>query len=73
MSSAKAWLGKMARLHVYKSKDGPAPHKPLLLLVVLDMAEAGTLPHKTLPPHAGPRLSVLFLLGHRRPPPQTET
>jgi hypothetical protein len=69
MCSAQAWLGKMAKLHVYKSKDGPAPHKPLLLLVVLDMAEAGALPHKTLP--LTPDLAFQFcsfwaIVAHRR-------
>lgn len=33
------WLKKLATLKVYKAKHGEAPHKPLLLLVVLELAE----------------------------------
>ncbi|MDF1813022.1 MAG: HNH endonuclease [Verrucomicrobiales bacterium] len=44
-SSAQTyWLGKLANLNVSPGKKlGPAPHKPLLLLVIVDMASAGTL------------------------------
>src|SRR5207248_5620415 len=31
------------------AKGGPAPHKPLLLLVVLELAEQGALPTEVLP------------------------
>jgi putative restriction endonuclease len=33
----------VAKLNVYRAKGGPAPHKPLLLLVVLELAEQGML------------------------------
>ena len=38
----RMWLGRLARLHVSKS-SGDAPHKPLLLLVVLDLLDEGAL------------------------------
>ncbi len=40
--TAKQWLEKMATLRVDPAR-GVAPHKPLLLLVVLDMADEGKL------------------------------
>lgn len=41
---AKKWLGKLTKLHPASGRGvcrGKAPHKPLLLLCLLDMAEAG--------------------------------
>ena len=49
MSAAKLWLGCIRKLSVYRAKGGAAPHKPLLLLVVLEMAEQGQLPDTLLP------------------------
>jgi putative restriction endonuclease len=46
-TTQRAWLAKLARLRVDR-KDNPAPHKPLLLLVLIEMAEQGLLPHKVL-------------------------
>jgi len=43
MATAEQWLGKLAHLKVDKARGDPAPHKPLLLLVVLELAEQG--PH----------------------------
>jgi len=43
MATADQWLAKMAKLHVYKAKGSPAPHKPLLLLVILELAERSLL------------------------------
>lgn len=41
-SPCKHWLGKLANLHVARTAArGLAPHKPLLLLTVIDMIEAG--------------------------------
>jgi hypothetical protein len=37
MSAAERWLGKVNRLHV--DTVTKAPHKPLLLLVFLELAE----------------------------------
>jgi putative restriction endonuclease len=49
MATAEAWLGKIATLKVDKARGDPAPHKPLLLLVVLELAEQDLLPHQELP------------------------
>jgi putative restriction endonuclease len=49
MATPDKWLEKLAKLNVYRAKGGPAPHKPLLLLVILELAEQGLLPKKTLP------------------------
>jgi putative restriction endonuclease len=46
----KKWLGKLTRLNPASGRGqcrGKAPHKPLLLLCLLDMAEAGELPSRT--------------------------
>src|SRR5437667_10315247 len=49
MATAAEWLHKIAHLRVYKAKGGPAPHKPLLLMVLLELAEEGALPKDVLP------------------------
>jgi putative restriction endonuclease len=49
MVGAERWLAKCAKLNVYRAKGGPAPHKPLLLLVILELAEQGLLPDGQLP------------------------
>ncbi len=38
------WLSRISNLHLYHAKHGRAPHKPLLLLVVLELAERAELP-----------------------------
>jgi putative restriction endonuclease len=43
MATSEAWLARMSKLNVYRARGGPAPHKPLLLLVVLELAEKGLL------------------------------
>lgn len=46
----KKWLGKLTRLNPASGRGqcrGKAPHKPLLLLCLLDMAEAGELAGRT--------------------------
>jgi putative restriction endonuclease len=35
------WLGKLQRLRVDRASKTPAPHKPLLLLAILDFIESG--------------------------------
>ncbi len=38
------WLGKLGNLHVARtSKRGPAPHKPLMLLTVIDLVDSGNI------------------------------
>lgn len=46
----KKWLGKLTKLNPASGRGqcrGKAPHKPLLLLCLLDMAEAGELNGRT--------------------------
>src|SRR5881227_2674925 len=43
MATAGEWLGKLANLKVDRARGDPAPHKPLLVLVLLQMAEEGQL------------------------------
>jgi len=53
---AKRWLGKLTKLNAAKGSGkcrGKAPHKPLLLLCLLDMAEAGELAGRTFTRTAG--------------------
>ncbi len=53
---AKKWLGKLTKLNpaVGRGKcQGKAPHKPLLLLCLLDMAEAGELTGRNFTRTAG--------------------
>lgn len=42
------WLKQIATLKVDKASGDPAPHKPLLLLVVFDLAEEGLLEQEIL-------------------------
>lgn len=40
--TSSSWLGRLGNLNVSRSQSrGPAPHKPLMLLTVIDLAEAG--------------------------------
>lgn len=53
VSTVDRWLGKLTRLRAGngKTKDtvsGSAPHKPLLLLSILDLAESAKLPGRVL-------------------------
>lgn len=42
MTSSSHWLGRLGTLNVSRSEArGPAPHKPLMLLTVIDLIEAG--------------------------------
>lgn len=53
---AKKWLGKLTKLNAATGSGkcrGKAPHKPLLLLCLLDMAEAGELVGRTFTRTAG--------------------
>lgn len=49
MATSEEWLAKLAKLKVDKARSDPAPHKPLLLLVVLELAEQGMLLNDVLP------------------------
>jgi putative restriction endonuclease len=69
MATADQWLAKLARLKVYRAKGGKAPHKPLLLLVVLELTEQDLLPPAVLP--LTPEIAFRFctywnIVAHRR-------
>lgn len=66
---AERWLARLARLKVDKARGDPAPHKPLLMLVVLELAEEGRLQSPDLP--LTPELAFRFctfwsIVAHRR-------
>jgi len=72
MATPKQWLAKFAKLRVDSHTGDPAPHKPLLLLVVLELAEQGLLPKELLP--LTPELAYRFcnywdIVAHRRTQP----
>jgi hypothetical protein len=53
---AKKWLGKLSALNPATGSGqcrGKAPHKPLLLLCLLDMAETGELAGRSFTRTAG--------------------
>src|SRR5262249_45370719 len=69
MATADEWLAKLANLKVYRAKGGPAPHKPLLLLTLLELAEQGVLPKDVLPLSAAlafPFRTYWNIVAHRR-------
>jgi putative restriction endonuclease len=68
VATADQWLAKLGKLKVDKARGDPAPHKPLLLLVVLELAEqapfADVLP---LTPELAFRFSTYWrIVAHRR-------
>jgi putative restriction endonuclease len=48
MTTAEQWLGKLAKLNINKAKRPFSPHKPLLLLILLELVEENKLPGETL-------------------------
>jgi putative restriction endonuclease len=67
-ATRERWLAKLAKLRV-DLRGNPAPHKPLLLLVVIELAEQGLLPQGMLP--LTPELAFRFctywtIVVHRR-------
>lgn len=69
MATPEQILAKLAKLKVDRATGDPAPHKPLLLLVVLELAEQGILPAPVLP--LTPELAFRFftywsIVAHRR-------
>ncbi len=62
------WLARLAKLRI-DVRGNPAPHKPLLLLVVIELAEQGLLPKGTIA--LTPELAFRFctywsIVAHRR-------
>jgi len=58
MNRADYWLAKFSKLRLDRARGDPAPHKPLLLLALCDLAEQGALPHGALP--LSPELGFRF-------------
>lgn len=67
------WLHKLATLKIDRARGNPAPHKSLLLLAILDMAERGELTGLELPlsPDLAFRFSVYWpvVAGRRKTRP----
>ena len=68
MATPDEWLGKFANLRFDRASGDPAPHKPLLLLVVLEMADQGLLPNEVLPltPELAFRFCTYWSVGASR-------
>jgi putative restriction endonuclease len=67
-NTRERWLSRLAKLKI-DMKGSPAPHKPLLLLVVIELAEQGLLPNNML--RLTPELAFRFctywtIVVHRR-------
>src|SRR3954447_23312610 len=68
MGTPEDWLGRFAKLKGDRAKGDPAPPKPLLLLVVLELAEQGQLPGEvlSLTPELAFRFSAYWSIVARR-------
>jgi putative restriction endonuclease len=69
MPSPSRILDRIAHLHIDRARPDPAPHKPLLLLVVFELAEKGELPDVALllTPELAFRFSAFWsIVAHRR-------
>jgi putative restriction endonuclease len=68
------WLQKLARLRIDRARGNPAPHKPLLLLVIMEMAENGEITNREvkLSPDLAFRFSVFWsvVAKRRKQPPE---
>jgi putative restriction endonuclease len=62
------WLQKLATLRIDRARGNPAPHKPLLLLIILEMVEKGEITSRALPlsPDLAFRFSVFWSVVARR-------
>lgn len=62
------WFHKLATLRIDRARGNPAPHKPLLLLVILEMAEKGEIPSRevALSPDLAFRFSVFWSVVAKR-------
>jgi putative restriction endonuclease len=72
IKNQSCWLHKLATLQIDRSRGDPAPHKPFLLLVVLEMADRGeaTGSELLLPPDLAFRFSLFnsVIADRKRPP-----
>jgi putative restriction endonuclease len=68
------WLRKIASLRIDRARGDPAPHKPLLLLVILEMADKGEITGHEIPLSADLafRFSVYWSIvaQRRKQPPE---
>ena len=68
------WLHKLATLRIDRARGDPAPHKPLLLLVIMEMAELGEIARREvlLSPDIVFRFSVFWsvVAQRRKQPPE---
>ena len=66
------WLHRLATLQIDRARGDPAPHKPFLLLVILEMADRGEIPGSELPlsPDLAFRFSLFnsVIVERKRPP-----
>lgn len=64
----KFWLHKIATLRIDRARKDPAPHKPLLLLVIIEMAEEGEISSCDVPlsPDVAFRFSVFWSVVAKR-------
>jgi putative restriction endonuclease len=64
----KYWLHKIATLRIDRARENPAPHKPLLLLVIMEMVEKGEISNceVTLSPDLAFRFSVFWSIVTKR-------
>jgi putative restriction endonuclease len=63
------WLHKLATLRIDRARGNPAPHKPLLLLVMMEMAEKGEIKSRevSLSPDLAFRFTVYWsVVANRR-------
>ncbi len=66
------WLQRLATLRIDRSTKDPAPHKPLLLLVIIEMTEQGEIDGLDIPlsPDLAFRFSAFWsIVAHRRKQP----
>jgi putative restriction endonuclease len=72
LKNDRYWLHKLATLRIDLARGNPAPHKPLLLLVILEMADKGEIsnPEVRLSPDLAFRFSAYWtIVAHRRTQP----
>lgn len=62
------WLHKLETLRIDRARGNPAPHKPLLLLAIIEMAEKGEIASRevTLSPDLSFRFSVFWSVVAQR-------
>lgn len=64
----KYWFNQLATLRIDRARGNPAPHKPLLLLVIMEMADKGEITKRevTLSPDLAFRFSAFWSVVAKR-------